>query len=94
MRNDPDLKGEDDAPRPMFANMLRVKAVDVDGARAACEPRFGALFSQWKFLGTVRENDIRVLEYGVTMANTVTPGVVTDDLGSIPNSPLRGVELR
>lgn len=95
-RNDPDLADEvaDDAPRPTFAHMLRVKTVDVAGARTACEQRFNALFSAWKFLGTVKENDIRVIEYGVTMADTVTPGVVTDDLGSIPNSPLRGVELR
>ncbi len=39
-------------------------------------------------------NDLRVLEYGVSMADTVTPGVVSDDLGAIPDSPLRGVELR
>jgi hypothetical protein len=95
-RNDPDLADEvaEDAPRPTFAHMLRVKTIDVDAARAACEVRFGGLFTQWKFLGSVKENDIRVLEYGVTMADTVTPGVVTDDLGSIPDSPLRGVELR
>ena len=62
--------------------------------RAACEARFDALFAGWKYLGSVKENEIRVLEYGVTMADTVTPGVVSDELGTIPNSPLRGVELR
>jgi len=95
-RNDPDLadEAEEDAPRPTFAHLLRVKTADVDQARAACEARFNELFVQWKFLGTVRENDIRVIEYGVTMAPTVTPGVVTDALGAIPSSPLRGVELR
>jgi hypothetical protein len=66
----------------------------VEQARALCEPRFDALFTQWKFLGSVQENEIRVLEYGVTMADTVTPGVVSDELGAIPGSPLRGVEIR
>lgn len=96
MRNDPDLADEkdDEAPRPRWERMLRLKAVDVERARAACEPHFDALFSDWKFLGTVKENDVRVLEYGVTMAPTVTAGVVSDDLGLIPDSPLRGVELR
>lgn len=94
-RNDPDL-GEDDAPaeRPRFDRMLRVRTVDLDQARALIEPRFTGLFRHWKYLGSVKENDLRVLEYGVTMADTVTPGVVTDDLGAIPDSPLRGVELR
>jgi len=96
MRNDPDLadEAEEEAPRPSFERMLRVKATDVDRARAVCEPHFDALFTDWKFLGTVKENDVRVLEYGVTLQATVTPGVVSDDLSLIPDSPLRGVELR
>lgn len=96
MRNDPDLadEAEEEAPRPSYERMLRVKATDVDRARAVCEPHFDALFTDWKFLGTVKENDVRVLEYGVTLAATVTAGVVSDDLGTIPDSPLRGVELR
>ncbi len=95
-RNDPDLADEDDAkaPRPRFERLLRIKTADVETARALCEPRFEGLFSEWKFLGTVRENEIRVLEYGVNFAKTVTPGVVTDELGGLPDSPLRGVELR
>jgi hypothetical protein len=101
-RNDPDLSEDDTkegpatntAERPRFERLLRLRAPDVETARAACEPRFASLFKDWKFLGTVKENDMRVLEYGVTMADTVTPGVVGDDLGAIPNSPLRGVELR
>ena len=74
--------------------MLRIKTVDADLGRLVCEPVFDTLFKAWKYLGSVRENDIRVLEYGVTLADTVTPGVVSDDLGAIPDSPLRGVELR
>lgn len=95
-RNDPDLAEEDGATeeRPHFERMLRLRTVDVDQARAMCEPMFDGLFKHWKYLGSVKENDLRVLEYGVTMADTVTPGVVSDDLGSIPDSPLRGVELR
>jgi len=95
-RNDPDLSDEDadTVARPLYDRLLRIKAADVEHARAVCEPRFASLFSHWKYLGSVRENDIRVLEYGVTMAETVTPGVVTDDLGALPDSPLRGVEIR
>ena len=51
-------------------------------------------FVDWKFFGTVLENEVRVLEYGVTLAETVTAGVVSDDLSGFPSSPLRGVELR
>ncbi len=95
-RNDPDLADEEAGPdaHPHYDRLLRVRTVDVDRARALCEPKFGGLFAHWKYLGSVQENDLRVLEYGVTMADTVTPGVVNDDLGAIPDSPLRGVELR
>lgn len=95
-RNDPELKDDDTVTeeRPRFAHLLRIKSADVERARALCEARFDSLFSDWKYLGSVKENEIRVLEYGITMAATVTPGVVTDDLGAIPDSPLRGVELR
>ncbi len=95
-RNDPDLADDADAleEHPEYEFLLRVKAADVAAARAVCEPRFASLFHHWKFLGSVQENDVRVLEYGVTMAETVTPGVVSDDLSTIPDSPLRGVEFR
>jgi Domain of unknown function (DUF4956) len=95
-RNDPDLADDEmvTEERPRYERMLRLRAVDVDRARALVEPKFGSLFKHWKYLGSVKENDLRVLEYGVTMADTVTPGVVSDDLGTIPDSPLRGVELR
>lgn len=95
-RNDPELAEEDSVPEqaPRYERMLRLRTTDVEHARVLCEPLFPSLFSQWKFLGSVRENDIRVLEYGVSLAPTVTPGVVSDDLGRLPDSPLRGVELR
>ena len=95
-RNDPDLADEDEGEivRPQFERMLRIKAVDVSLARELCEPKFDTLFAEWKFFGTVMENDVRVLEYGVTLAETVTPGVVSDDLSGFPDSPLRGVEMR
>jgi hypothetical protein len=95
-RNDPDRleEGSGTAERPRYAQLLRIRTADVDRARALCEPRFDALFSAWKFLGSVKENESRVLEYGVTMAETVTPGVVSDELGGFPDSPLRGVEIR
>ncbi|MCL4213549.1 MAG: DUF4956 domain-containing protein [Gemmatimonadales bacterium] len=96
MRNDPEVKKKDAelAEHPEYERMLRIRTVDPELARAVCEPLFVSLFAQWKYLGSVRENDIRVLEYGVSLAPTVTPGVVSDDLGAIPDSPLRGVELR
>lgn len=95
-RNDPDLAEEDEseAPRPQFERLLRIKTADVERGRELVEPKFDSLFSEWKFLGTVLENEIRVLEYGVTLAATVTPGVVSDDLSGFPDSPLRGVEMR
>ena len=73
-RNDPELADDSDAPEehPEFPLMLRVRTADADLARTLCEPRFARLFSQWKFLGSVSENGTRVLEYGVTMADTVT----------------------
>lgn len=95
-RNDPDLADDDSVTDelPEYDRLLRLRASDVDLAREKCEPMFADLFKAWKYLGSVQENEMRVLEYGVTLADTVTPGVVSDDLGSIPDSPLRGVELR
>lgn len=99
-RNDPNLsEGDSDEKaktkeRPQYDRLLRLRTMDVERAKEVCEARFDTLFAQWKYLGTVKENDTRVLEYGVTMADDVTPGVVSDDLGTLPDSPLRGVELR
>lgn len=95
-RNDPDLADDDTVTDdlPEFERLLRLRSPDVERARALCEPIFDGLFSDWKYLGTVVEHEMRVLEYGVSLAATVTPGVVSDALGAIPDSPLRGVELR
>lgn len=95
-RNDPELKGDKDEPeaQPRYERMLRVRTPDPDITRTIIEPIFPSLFKDWKYLGSVRENEMRVLEYGVTLADTVTPGVVSDDLGALTNAPLRGVELR
>lgn len=95
-RNRPDVSEEDGetVEPPNFELLLRIRTADVEAARAACEPRFDMLFSRWKYFGTVRENDIRVLEYGVTLAETVTKGVVTDELNALPDSPFNSVEFR
>lgn len=95
-RNDPDLADDDSVPEevPEFDRLLRLRSGNADLARAMCEPLFDGLFTDWKYLGTTVENDVRVVEYGVTLAATVTPGVVSDELAGIPGSPLRGVELR
>lgn len=95
-RNAPDLAEMegDGGERKQWERLLRIKTENAKEARALCEPRFAGLFRDWRYLGSVKENDIRVLEYGVALADTVTPGVVSDDLNSIPNSPLRGVEIR
>lgn len=62
-RNDPDLAEEDAVPgqAPRDERMVRLRTEDVEQARTLCEPLFPALCSEWKFLGSVRENDIRVL---------------------------------
>ena len=95
-RNRPDASEEDgETVEPSsFELLLRIRASDVAAARALCEPRFDSLFSRWKFFGTVREDDTRVLEYGVSLAETVTKGVVMDELNGLPDSPLSSVEFR
>lgn len=97
-RNDPDLARDNDAPEtpPAYEYLLRIRTGDQTRAREVAEPMFAALFADWKYMGSVRENDGRILEYGVTLAETVTPGVVSDTLGGTtePNSPFTGVELR
>lgn len=95
-RNSPDSSEEDgETVGPSnFEALLRIHTHDVDHAREVCEPRFDSLFEQWKFFGAVRENDGRVLEYGITMAESVTRGVVKDDLESIEDPPFSNVEFR
>lgn len=85
--------GEREAP-PAFEHLLRIHTPDVDRTRYACEPRFNGFFSRWKFMGSVQEGNLRIAEYGVTFSETVTIGVVSDDLRALPDTPVRKLELR
>jgi Domain of unknown function (DUF4956) len=81
--------------RPEFSHLLRVRTVDAEACRLACEPRFSELFTVWKYMGKTKEADgVKVLEYGVVPVETVTIGVVSDILRAIPTAGVRGVELR
>lgn len=83
------------ATRPEFTHLLRVRTIDADACRLACEPQFAGLFSVWKYMGKTKEGDgVKVLEYGVVPADTVTIGVVSDALRALPTAGVRGVELR
>lgn len=77
-----------------FAHLLRVRATDADAARKLVEERCAPLCTELRYIRSETENGVRVLEWGVTLAPTVTPGVLTDALTGIPDSPLRGPELR
>ncbi|MEP6765986.1 MAG: DUF4956 domain-containing protein [Gemmatimonadaceae bacterium] len=87
---------EHDTPeRAEFKHLLRVRTTDADAARLACEPEFDELFSSWKYMGKTKEGEgIKALEYGVTLADTVTVGVVSDALRRLPSAAVVGVELR
>jgi hypothetical protein len=85
--------GEREAP-PAFENLLRIHTTDVEATRRSCEPRFNGFFARWKYMGSVQQDDWRVAEYGVTFSETVTIGVVSDDLRALPDSPVRKLELR
>ncbi len=85
--------GEREAP-PAFENLLRIHTNDVEATRRSCEPRFNGFFARWKYMGSVQQDDWRVAEYGVTFSETVTIGVVSDDLRALPDSPVRKLELR
>jgi hypothetical protein len=93
-RKDPRFSVPGAGGGPRFEHLLRVRTTAPDEARALVEARCASLFSEWRYIRSETENGIRVLEWGVTLAPTVTPGVVTDALGAIPDSPLRGTELR
>lgn len=81
--------------RPEFSHLLRIRTGDAEACRLACEPKFPDLFNSWKFMGKAKEGDgIKVLEYGVVPADTVTVGVVSDALRALPAAAIRGVELR
>jgi hypothetical protein len=79
---------------PTFQHLLRVHLHDVEIGRQAIEPRFNGFFRQWKYMGAMRDGDLRIAEYGVTFAETVTIGVVSDDLRALPGSPVRTLELK
>ncbi len=85
--------GEQEAA-PAFEHLLRIHTPDVDATRRAVEPRFNGFFRRWKFMGSVPQGELRVAEYGITFSETVTIGVVSDDLRALPDSPVRKLELR
>lgn len=83
------------AERPEFTHLLRIRTTTVENCRKACEPQFNGLFTSWKYMGKSKEeDDLRVVEYGVTPMDTVTIGVVSDALRRFPEANIRGVELR
>jgi hypothetical protein len=89
---DDELEAPDETPA--FEHLLRVHTHDIDVARRAVEPRFNGFFRRWKYMGAVKDGETRVVEYGITFEETVTIGVVSDDLRSLPDSPVRKLELK
>lgn len=89
-----DATGDERAEPAAFAHLLRVHTHDLDATRLLIEPRFNGYFSRWKYMGKAREGELRIAEYGVTFSDTVTIGVVSDDLRAIPASPVLKLELR
>ncbi|MDQ6610989.1 MAG: hypothetical protein M3Y64_01040, partial [Gemmatimonadota bacterium] len=87
---------EHEAPeRAEFTHLLRVRTNDAEAARASCEPEFDDLFAKWKYMGRTKEGEgVKALEYGVTLADTVTVGVVSDALRRLSKGAVVGVELR
>jgi hypothetical protein len=87
---------DDDAPvdQATYEHLLRVHTHDIALARTAIEPRFNGFFRRWKYMGTVRDGELRIAEYGITFDETVTIGVVSDELRAIPESPVRKLELK
>jgi len=86
---------EPDAPRHEFEGLLRVRCDNVDIARPLIENEFSGLFSKWKYMGAERAEDgTRTAEYGVDLADTVTRGVVSDVLRTVPNAGVQAVEIR
>ena len=91
--SDEQESGEREAPAA-FEHLLRIHTMDIEATRIAVEPRFNGFFTRWKFMGSVQQDELRIAEYGVTFSETVTIGVVSDDLRAIPGSPVRKLELR
>jgi hypothetical protein len=84
-----------DAPQRAFTHLLRVECPDIEATRPLIEQEFAGLFTDWKYMGSERtEEGGRIAEYGVNLAETVTPGVVHDALRAIPSAGVCKVELR
>jgi len=84
-----------DAPQRQFTHLLRVQCPELDTTRPLIEREFNDLFKDWKYMGAERTEDGgRVAEYGVTLADTVTNGVVHDVLRGVPGAGVCRVELR
>lgn len=91
-RNAPDAASDE---RPDYTHMLRVHTSDIEGTRLACEPVFDDLFIRWKYMGKAKTGDgLRVLEYGIAMAEEITPGIVSETLRNIPSGDVRNVEMK
>jgi hypothetical protein len=90
---DSDLEDAPEEPAA-FDHLMRLHVDVPELARATAEGRFSGLLARWKFMGTARDGDRRVLEYGVTFADTVTKGVVNDELRGLPDHLVRKVEFR
>jgi hypothetical protein len=91
-RNAPDADAD---ARPDYTHMLRIHTSDVEGARAASEPEFDALFIRWKYMGRAKGPDgLRILEYGVALAEDITPGTVSETLRGLPTGDVRSVEIK
>ena len=84
-----------DTPQRLFTHLLRVQCPELDTARPLIEKEFTDLFKDWKYMGAERTEDGgRIAEYGVTLADTVTSGVVHDVLRGVPGAGVCRVELR
>jgi hypothetical protein len=88
-----DLDEPADAPAS-FEHLMRLHVSEPELARATVEGRFGGLLARWKYMGSVRDGEDRVLEYGITFADTVTKGVVSDELRGLPDQLVRKVEFK
>jgi hypothetical protein len=85
----------DHEKRADYAQLLRIRTDNSELARAACEPHFAELFSAWKYMGKSKDPDgVKTLEYGVTLGDTVTVGVVSDALRRLPGGVVLSVELK
>lgn len=91
-RNAPDADAEE---RPDYTHLLRLHTTDIEGTRGACEKAFETLFVRWKYMGKAKGFDgLRVLEYGVALAEQVTPGIVGETLRGLPGADVRSVEMK